>query len=82
MLRWIIPVLMLIGLTAGHAAADEPEVVFRKHTVHVFGDDTIDGRLDGPDQGWIRSRKIEGHESLIKVRESFRSEVLGSLPPG
>jgi hypothetical protein len=61
------------------AVAEEPEVIYKRHTVVVFGDDTVDGRLDKADLGYIESRKDVRHESLIQPRASFRAEILRSV---
>ncbi|OGQ91738.1 MAG: hypothetical protein A2289_11835 [Deltaproteobacteria bacterium RIFOXYA12_FULL_58_15] len=67
--------LMLVGVSA-HA---QEEVIFKKHTVVDFGDDTIDGNLSKPDGAYLESRKTQRHQRLIKVRESFRPEILQSV---
>ncbi len=61
------------------ASAQESEVVYRKHTVVDFGDDTIEGDLSKPDGQYIDARKRQRHQSLIKVRQSFRQEILRSV---
>ena len=67
-------------LWTGTALAEAPEeVIYRRHTVVVFGDDTIDGNLDHADLGYIQSRKDGRHEMLIRVRDSFRTEILSSV---
>ncbi|MEC9465007.1 MAG: hypothetical protein VX834_04435 [Myxococcota bacterium] len=69
-------------LVAGSAGAQEPsqdEVVFEKHTVLTFSDDTIDGNLSRPDGQYLESRKRLRHERLIKVRRSFRLQLLHSV---
>jgi hypothetical protein len=55
------------------------DVIFKKHTVVDFGDDTIDGNLSRPDGAYLESRKQQRHSRLIKVRESFRPEILQSV---
>ena len=61
------------------ASAQESEIVYRKHTVVDFGDDTIEGDLSKPDGQYIDARKRQRHRSLIKVRENFRQEILRSV---
>ena len=55
------------------------EVVFKKHTVVDFGDDTIEGDLSKPDGAYLESRKRLRHQRLIKVRDNFRAEILQSV---
>ena len=62
---------------ASPALADD--VVYKKHTVVDFGDDTIDGNLSKPDGAYLDARKQQRHQKLIKVRESFRTEILQSV---
>ena len=66
---WVLP---------AEALADE-EVVYEKHTVVDFGDDTIDGNLSRPDGAYLNSRKKQRHQRLIKVRQDFRPELLSSV---
>jgi hypothetical protein len=55
------------------------EVIYKKHTVVDFGDDTIDGNLSRPDGQYLDSRKRQNHQKLIKVRLDFRPEILSSV---
>jgi hypothetical protein len=80
-MKWIIAVVMGLGvlgaLHTSEARADE--VVYEKHTVVDFGDDTIDGNLSKPDGQYLEARKRQKQIRLIKVRESFRAEILQSV---
>ena len=70
----------LIAVTLlGAATAFAQDVVYQKHTVVDFGDDTIDGNLSKPDGQYLESRKRLRHQRLIKLRENFRPEVLQSI---
>jgi hypothetical protein len=70
----------LAALTvAGPALAADQEVVYQKHQVVDFGDDTIDGNLSKPDGQYLESRKRLRHQRLIKVRENFKPEILQSV---
>jgi hypothetical protein len=60
-------------------AEGEGDVIYKKHTVVDFGDDTIDGSLSKPDGAYLESRKNQRHARLIKVRETFRTEILMSV---
>jgi hypothetical protein len=80
--RWLLGSLVVIGLVLAAAPAfaeGEGEVIFKKHTVVDFGDDTIDGSLSKPDGAYLESRKNQRHARLIKVRETFRTEILMSV---
>ena len=72
--------LVVLGLlgTPSVGLADD-DVVYEKHTVVDFGDDTIEGDLTKPDGQYLESRKRLRHERLIRVRQSFRQEVLQSV---
>lgn len=72
-------VLTLSVFAMSDARAQESEVVYKKHTVVSFDDDTIDGDLSKPDGQYIDARKRQRHRSLIKVRETFRQEILRSV---
>lgn len=78
MTRWLV-----LGVLLGMAVAAEPalaeEVVYKKHTVVEFGDDTIEGDLSKPDGEYLESRKRLRHQRLIKVRQDFRPEILQSV---
>ena len=69
-------VATLVGARPALAADD---VVYQKHTVVDFGDDTIEGDLSKPDGQYLESRKRLRHQRLIKVRESFKAEILQSV---
>jgi len=68
-----------LGLGVSMPAMAQDDVVYQKHTVVQFGDDTIDGNLSKPDSAWLQSRKKLRHQRLIKVRQSFRTEILQSI---
>jgi hypothetical protein len=81
MLKTWLPAL---GLVLGSALLFAPtaraeEVVYQKHQVVDFRDDTIEGDLSRPDGQYLESRKKLRHQRLIKVRESFRPEILQSV---
>ena len=77
-LVWILALLGVSLLGASSVLAQE-DVVYKKHTVHDFGDDTIDGNLSKPDGAYLQSRKNQKHQRLIKVRATFRPEILQSV---
>ena len=80
MRKLLVGSLIVIGLMMAAAPAfAEDEVIYKKHTVVDFGDDTIDGSLNKPDGAYLESRKNQRHARLIKVRESFRTEILMSV---
>lgn len=60
-------------------AGDDPGVVYKKKTVYSFADDTIDGDLTRPDGAYVESRKRVRHSNLIRIRESFREQILQSV---
>jgi hypothetical protein len=79
-LMLIIAVAVAVLAVSGSAwAQDGGDVVYRKHTVVDFGDDTIEGDLSKPDGAYLESQKRLRHQRLIKVRDSFRPEILQSV---
>lgn len=72
--------LVLIGsFGLGSTSLAQGDVVYEKKTVVDFGDDTIEGDLTKPDGQYLESRKRLRHERLIRVRQSFRREILQSV---
>lgn len=76
---WLVVMAALLGIAAPAFAQESGDVVYRKHTVVDFGDDTIEGDLSKPDGAYLESQKRLRHQRLIKVRESFRPEILQSV---
>jgi hypothetical protein len=76
---WVAAATALLGASAPAFAQESGDVVYRKHTVVDFGDDTIEGDLSKPDGAYLESQKRLRHQRLIKVRESFRPEILQSV---
>lgn len=78
--KLMVPLMFAVAtVLIGAPAAMAQEIVYKKHTVVDFGDDTIDGNLSKPDGAYLQSRKQQRHQRLIKVRESFRPEILQSV---
>ncbi len=77
---WLPALAVAAGMALlGVSWARAEEVVYEKHSVVDFGDDTIEGDLSKPDGQYLESRKKLRHARLIKVRESFRPEILQSV---
>ena len=71
----VLAVVLAAALPA--AAAERPAPSPR--TVIRFGEgDVIDGRLGGPDVEQVDARPHAVHPSLLRVRESFREDVIRS----
>jgi hypothetical protein len=70
---------LALALIAIALPARADDVVYQKHQVVDFGDDTIDGNLSKPDGQYLESRKRLRHQRLIKVRDSFKPEILQSV---
>ena len=86
--RFVNRILPIIGFAAVSLLASNivwaqtspgTDVVYEENTVLTFGDDTIDGSLSRPDGQYLESRKRLRHERLIRVRRSFRSQLLHSI---
>ena len=73
----LLAAIALFFAIASPALAEE--IVYQKHQVVDFGDDTIDGNLSRPDGQYLESRKRLRHQKLIKVRQNFRPEILQSV---
>ena len=69
-------VVFLCFLGRDVEAKARPNPVYPRHTLVDFSDDTIEGDLTKPDAQYLVRRKRLRHERLIKVRQSFRREVL------
>ena len=72
-------VVVGFALASAPSMAAAEDVVYEKHTIVDFGDDTIEGDLTKPDGQYLESRKRLRHERLIKIRDSFRHEILRSV---
>ncbi len=71
--------LLALACLLPAAAQAAPPVIYEKHTVVTFGDDTVEGDLSRPDGQYVESRKRLRHQRLIRVREHFRAELLASV---
>lgn len=69
----------LAAPTAAWAQEAEGGIIYQKKTIVSFDDDTIDGDLMMPDGEYVESRKRVRHSNLIRIRESFREEILRSV---
>jgi hypothetical protein len=78
-----VVVLTTFVLAAGSAIAQDTVTEggqsFARKTVINFEDDTIEGDLKTPDAVYLEARKKMRHKSLIRIRQDFRREVLGSI---
>ena len=72
---WIVVLLAV----ASPLAMAQDGVQYKKKTVINFEDDTIEGDLKTPDGAYVISRGEMRHRSLIRIRTTFRLEVLGSI---
>ena len=75
---WSVALGVSVGVLAAPAIAQQ-DVSYKRKTVINFEDDTIEGDLKTPDQGYVEVRKKVRHRSLIRIRRDFRREVLGSI---
>lgn len=67
---------VMLGSVPAYAQED---VVYKKKTVVDFSGETIDGNLSKPDGAYLDAQKRQRHQKLIKVRETFRAEVLQTV---
>jgi hypothetical protein len=82
----LFAVVVLGALAVPALAQDKTEgvvteggVAYNRKTVINFEDDTIEGDLKTPDAVYLEARKKMRHRSLIRIRQDFRREVLGSV---
>lgn len=69
----------LLLVSASAATASEPTIEFEKNTVLDFDEDTIQGDLTRPDGELVDAKRKVSHSNLVRVRESFRDQVLESV---
>ncbi len=75
-LSWVVAGLLL---TAGFSASAEEIIEYEQHTELDFDEDTIQGDLTRPDGELVDAKRRVTHSNLVKVRESFRDQVLESV---
>ena len=68
-----------LTLSGSSSAQEEAGVSYKRKTVINFEDDTIEGDLKTPDGQYLEASKKIRHKTLIRIREDFRREVLGSI---
>lgn len=71
--------LGIASIAAAQDTVTEGGVAYNRKTVINFEDDTIEGDLKTPDAVYLEARKKMRHKSLIRIRQDFRREVLGSI---
>lgn len=90
--RFVRPCLLLMTLaTASVASAEsdpaepaprpaesQPEVRYAPVTHHTFTGEEVDGRVRDPDGAWVEGRRGAAPGSLIRIRTTFRVELLQS----
>ena len=85
-MSWVLLLATIaFGSSSALAQSQSPDVVteggvsYSRKTVINFEDDTIEGDLKTPDAVYLEARKKMRHKSLIRIRQDFRREVLGSI---
>lgn len=77
---FVAAVVVLMSVPAlAQETTTEGGVSYNRKTVINFEDDTIEGDLKTPDAVYLEARKKMRHKSLIRIRQDFRREVLGSI---
>ena len=71
--------LLLLSLLSLPAAAQKPREPSAPKTELVFDGDLIEGTGDAPDVELVQQAQRPRHDRLLKVRDSFRREVLASV---
>jgi hypothetical protein len=75
--RGALALLVIASTLAAPAAFGQEQ--YKKKTIINFEDDTIEGDLKTPDGEYLEARSRMRHRSLIRIRTTFRREVLGSI---
>jgi hypothetical protein len=76
MMKSLLIAVVLLGSSL--ALAQSPQKV-KEFKEDEWGDTYVDGKLDGPDLPMVTVVRPGKHDSLLKVRENFRAEVLSSV---
>lgn len=71
--------LLLLTLLSLSAAAQKPQEPRAPKTEFTFDGDLIEGAGDAPDVELVQKTQRPRHDRLLKVRDSFRREVLASV---
>jgi hypothetical protein len=71
--------LLMSSAAIAQDTVTEGGATYNRKTVINFEDDTIEGDLKTPDAVYLEARKKMRHKSLIRIRQDFRREVLGSI---
>lgn len=80
MRAWIVMAALLFGVVAyAEEGGGEGNVRYNKTTTISFEDDTIEGDLTKPDGEYVEARKKVRHSNLIRIRETFKDQVMESV---
>ena len=69
--------LAVLGLSL--PAFSQDDVRYKRKTIINFSDDTIEGKLDFPDSFIVDTLPESVHKNLIRVRSTFRKNILSSV---
>lgn len=75
-MRLALLLLTLVSLPAAAQKSQEPRA---PKTEFTFDGDLIEGTGDAPDVELVQKAQRPKHDPLLKVRDSFRREVLASV---
>ncbi|HWV37863.1 MAG TPA: adventurous gliding motility protein CglF [Vulgatibacter sp.] len=78
-MRLVATTLTALLLATSTAAGAEEIIEYEKNTVLDFDEDTIEGDLTRPDGELVDAKRRVTHSNLVRVRESFRDQVLESV---
>jgi len=78
-MRLVTITLTALLLASSTAARAEETIEYEKNTVLDFDEDTIQGDLTRPDGELVDAKRRVSHSNLVRVRESFRDQVLESV---
>lgn len=79
MKRLAMTIAAFLLATSAVAQAQEQTIEYEKNTVLDFDEDTIQGDLTRPDGEIVDAKRKVSHSNLVRVRESFRDQVLESV---
>ena len=84
-MRRLLLVIVGVLVAATGAFAQVSEAPIARTTIIDMDEDVIDGSIHTPDVVMLKTARGHTFESLIRIRTSFKQEVIGSvagLPAG
>ncbi len=74
----VVFLLFATTMAGAEEASGGDRIVYKKKTIIDFSEVTIEGELTKPEGSYIVNRKVSRFSKLIRIRENFVPELLGS----